>query len=76
MFGEARSVTYFDYEEVAREAHIPARKLEELRRLIKREFPRDEIMHELHLLPAGMAIKEDVVTIDQALTHKQRGSYA
>ena len=69
-------MSYFDYEEVAREARIPAEKLEELRRLIKREFPRDEMMYELHLLRACMAIKEDVVTIDQALTHKQRGSYA
>jgi len=69
-------VSYFDYEEVAREARIPAEKLEVLRRLIKREFPRDEMMYELHLLRACMAIKEDVVTIDQALTHKQRGSYA
>jgi hypothetical protein len=70
------AVSYFDYEEVAREARIPAEKLEVLRRLIKREFPRDEMMYELHLLRACMAIKEDVVTIDQALTHKQRGSYA
>ena len=69
-------MSYFDYEEVAREARIPAEKLEVLRRLIKREFPRDEMMYELHLLRACMAIKEDVVTIDQALTHKQRGSYA
>jgi len=69
-------VSYFDYEGVAREARIPAEKLEELRHLIGEEFPRDEMMYELHLLRACMAIKEDVVTIDQALTHKQRGSYA
>jgi len=61
-------VTYFDYEEVAREARIPAEKLEELRHLIKREFPRDEIMYELHLLRACMTIKNGVLTIEQALT--------
>ena len=60
----------FDYEEVAREARIPAEKLEELRHLIREEFPRDEMMYELHLLRACMAIKEGVLTIDQALTYK------
>ena len=67
-------MSYFDYEEVAREARIPGEKLEELRHLIKGEFPRDEMMYELHLLRACMAIKNGVVTIDQAPTHKQRPS--
>jgi len=67
-------VTYFDYEEVAREAHIPARKLEELRRLIKREFPRDEMMYELHLLRACMAIRNGVVTLQQALSLEQKNN--
>jgi hypothetical protein len=64
-------VTYFDYGEVAREARIPAEKLDELRHLIKGEFPRDEMMYELHLLRACMAIKNRVLTIDQALTRSQ-----
>ena len=64
-------MSYFDYEEVAREAHIPAEKLEQLRRLTKKEFPRDEMMYELHLLRACMAIKDSVLTIDQALTPSQ-----
>jgi hypothetical protein len=61
-------VSYFDYEEAAREARIPAQELEELRHLIKREFPRDEMMYELHLLRACMTIKNGVLTIEQALT--------
>jgi hypothetical protein len=61
-------VTYFDYEEVAREARIPAEKLDELRDLMKGEFPRDEMMYELHLLRTCMAIKNGVLTVDQALT--------
>jgi hypothetical protein len=61
-------VIYFDYEEAAREARIPAQELEELRHLIKREFPRDEMMYELHLLRACMTIKNGVLTIEQALT--------
>ena len=45
-------MSYFDYEEVAREARIPAEKLEGLHHLIREEFPRDEMMYELHLLRA------------------------
>ena len=65
-------MTYFDYEEVAREAHIPAEKLDELRHLIRGEFPRDEMMYELHLLRACMAIRDGVVTLQQALSLEQK----
>ncbi|MGO8737001.1 MAG: hypothetical protein ACLQVM_29900 [Terriglobia bacterium] len=61
-------MSYFDYEGVAREARIPAEKLEELRHLIREEFPRDEMMYELHLLRACMAIRNGVVTLQQALS--------
>lgn len=61
-------MSYFDYEGVAREARIPAEKLEELRHLIGEEFPRDEMMYELHLLRACMAIRNGVATLRQALS--------
>ena len=64
-------MSYFDCEEVAREARIPAEKLEELRHLIREEFPRDEMMYELHLLRACMAIRDGVVTLQQALSPQQ-----
>jgi len=51
-FSRSAAVSYFDYEEVAREARIPAEKLEGLHHLIREEFPRDEMMYELHLLRA------------------------
>jgi len=67
-------VTYFDYEEVAREARIPDEKLEELRHFIKGEFPRDDMMYELHLLRACMAIRNGVVTLQQALSLEQKNN--
>jgi hypothetical protein len=67
-------VSYFDYEEVARDARIPAEKLEELRHLIREEFPRDEMMYELHLLRACMAIRDGVVTLQQALSPEQKNN--
>lgn len=65
---------FFDCEKVASEANIPPDKLEELRHLIRREFPRDEMMFELHLLRACMAIKHGILTLDEALRAKQAGA--
>jgi hypothetical protein len=58
---------YFDYEKMAREAHIPPDKLDELRHLTRQDFPRDEMMFELHLLRACMAIRDSVLTLEEAL---------
>jgi hypothetical protein len=60
-------VRYFDYENAAREANVTPEKLEELRRLIRQEFPKDEMMFELHLLRTCMAIKNGVLTLEDAL---------
>ena len=67
-------MTYFDYEEVAREARIPSEKLDELRHLIKGEFPHDEMIYELHLLRAGLAVRNGVVTLQQALSLEQKNN--
>ena len=58
---------YFDYEKVAGEANIPPDKLTELCKRVREEFPQDDMMYELHLLRTCMAIKEGVVTIDDAV---------
>jgi hypothetical protein len=52
---------------MAREAQIPPEKLDELRRLMQQEFPEDEMMGELHLLRACMAIRDGVLTVEEAL---------
>lgn len=62
---------YFDYEKVARDAKIPADKVGELRRIIREEFPRDEMMYEPHLLRACMAIKQGLVSIEDAIKSEQ-----
>lgn len=58
---------YFDYEGAAREVKIPPEKLDQLCRRVQQEFPHDQMMHELHVLRACMAVKSGVLTIDQAL---------
>ena len=58
---------YFDYETTAREAKVPADKMVELSRIVREEFPRDEMMYELHLLRICMAIKQGLVSIEEAI---------
>ena len=62
---------YFDYETVAKEAGIPPGKLNELRKIVRQEFPQDEMMYELHLLRACMAIQQGYLTIDEALRSEE-----
>lgn len=58
---------YFDYEKVAREAKIPAEKMEVLRKAVRAEFPKDEMMYELHLLRACMAVRDGLIGLDVAI---------
>lgn len=59
---------YFDYETVAREAKIPSDKLAKLCSLIRQEFPRDEMMYELHVLRACMAIRDGYLSLEDAIS--------
>ena len=58
---------YFDYESAAKRAGIPPEKLEILCKIVRQEFPQDDMMCELHLLRACMAIEQGHATIDEAL---------
>lgn len=58
---------YFNFEKIAREAAIPADRLQELCQSIRREFPRDEMMYELHVLRACMAIRDGHTSLEDAL---------
>lgn len=58
---------YFDFESVARAAHIPPEQLQQLCALIREEFPHDDMMYELHVLRACTAIRDGRVPLEQAL---------
>jgi AraC-like DNA-binding protein len=58
---------YFDFEKVAREAGISSGQLRQLCDAMHREFPTDEMMRELHVLRACMAIKNGLITVEDAL---------
>lgn len=59
---------YFDYKQVAREAHIPDPKLAEICDLVRREFPKDEMMYELHVLRVCAAVRDGYVRLEDVLT--------
>ena len=58
---------YFDYRKVAGEADIASDKLADLCRMVRRDFPKDEMMYELHVLRACMAIRDGHITLEDAL---------
>ncbi len=47
-----KKIEYFDYQKVAREIKIPNSILKDIKREVKKEFPADKMMYELHVLRA------------------------
>jgi len=60
----------FDYTTAAKRAGIPADKLERLCTVIRAEFPLDEMMAELHILRAILAVERGDATLDQVLSQE------
>jgi len=60
-------VRFFDYTRLAAEAGIPADRLQELREMVDRDFPADEMMSELHVLRACMVVRDGLVSLDDVL---------
>ena len=58
---------YFDFQKVADQAGISTEHLKQLQQTIRREFPRDEMMCELHVLRTCMAIRDGLISLEDAL---------
>ena len=58
---------YFDYQSVARDAGITAEDLARLIERVRRDFPCDQMLRELHVLRMCRAILRRRVTLQQAL---------
>ncbi|MGH7320360.1 MAG: hypothetical protein ACRELA_12150 [Candidatus Rokuibacteriota bacterium] len=57
----------FDYVTVARRAGLAKGQLERLRALVRAEFPSDEMMAELHVLRALLAVERGDTTLEGIL---------
>jgi hypothetical protein len=56
-------MAYFDFERVAAQAGITAVDLVRIRGIASREFPGDEMMSDLHVLRACMAVRDGIATV-------------
>jgi hypothetical protein len=63
----------FDYATVADRTGISREKLERLKALVRTEFPHDEMMANLHILRALLAVERGDVTLEQILRQKVAG---
>jgi len=57
-------MSYFDYQKVANEAGISKDNLDKICNDMRREFPRDDMMFELHVLRACMAVRDGHISLD------------
>jgi len=58
---------YFNFKKVACDAGFPEDKLNKLCYYIRQEFPKDDMMYELHVLRACMAIKNGYVKLEDVI---------
>ena len=47
-----RKIEYFDYQKVAKKKNVPDITLKKVEKEVKKEFPKDKMMYELHVLRA------------------------
>jgi len=58
---------YFDYESVARAAGLTAEQLRRVAETVRRDYPFDEMLFELHVLRACRAIRDGAVTLAEVI---------
>jgi len=64
-------VEYFDYIKVAKKCRITEEVLKELEELERKEFPRDQMMFELHMLRMLKSIEKGVVKPKEILKEEK-----
>ena len=57
----------FAWEDVAAEAGITPEQLAEIERTVRLDYPRDEMLYELHVLRACMAVRDGFCTAEEAM---------
>ncbi len=62
----------FNYEAIAKRINLPEERLSEIGKIIRKDFPRDEMMFELHMLRILMALERKDLTLEDLL--KEEGN--
>jgi hypothetical protein len=60
----------FDYEAAAREAGLSDHELRAICGVVRDDFPRDDMLFELHVMRICLAIKEGRTTVARVLGHE------
>jgi hypothetical protein len=58
---------YFDYETVARQAGLTSEQLQLLAEAVRRDYPSDPMLFELHVFRACRAIRDGAVSFEQVI---------
>ncbi|MEW6368878.1 MAG: hypothetical protein AB1714_29975 [Acidobacteriota bacterium] len=67
---------YFDLDSAARDAGLEPERLKALCDSILREFPRDEMLYELHVLRACMALRNGDVSFEELVPGEKAANAA
>ena len=54
----------FNYEAIAKRINLSEERLSEIGKIIRKDFPRDEMMFELHMLRVLMALERKGLTLE------------
>lgn len=68
------AMEHFDYEHAAREAGLNSDQLHQLMELVRRDYPTDQMLFELHVLRACRAIAEGRTTFERAIASPAEAS--
>jgi len=54
----------FNYEAIAKRINLPEERVSEIGKIIRKDFPRDEMMFELHMLRVLMALERKDLALE------------
>jgi hypothetical protein len=63
---------YFDYESVARQAKLSPEQIKTIVAAVRRDYPSDEMLFELHALRACRAILNGILTFEEMVEETAR----
>jgi hypothetical protein len=63
-----KDLEYFDYESAAQQAHLSRDQLRMICDVVRRDYPGDQMLFELHVLRACNAIRDGRTTYDQIIS--------
>lgn len=57
----------FNYKDIAKKINLPENQLSEIAKMVRKDFPHDEMMFELHMLRSLMALERKDLTLKEIL---------